>query len=146
MNSVLDTDAVLIRIDIIEQNVSALKKIAGIPFSEFQEDPLIFPASERMLQVAIEACLDIGSHIISAIGARRPKDYADIIKILAEEKILTDEYANKIMRMAGFRNRLVHLYLDVDIGEVYRIIQENLDDFAEFVKQVKGFVSEYAKE
>ncbi len=45
--------------------------------------------------------------------------------------------------MAGFRNRLVHVYLDIDVGEIYRIIQENLDDFAGFVRQVKEFISEY---
>lgn len=96
---VLNTKAISLRIDKIEQNVSELKEIGKMPFLEFQKNRLIVPAAERILQVAIEACLDIGSHIISAIGARRPKDYTDIIKILCEEKVLTTKFADKITRM-----------------------------------------------
>ena len=143
VNSVLNTNAILLRIDKIEENVQELKEIAKLSFQEFQENRLALPAVERMLQISIEACLNIGSHIVSAIGTRRANNYSDIIKILAEEKVLTPDFAKKIARMAGFRNILVHVYLDVDIEETYRIIQENLDDFGEFVKQVKEFLKEY---
>ena len=139
----LNIGAVTLRLDKIEQNVSLLKEVATMPFSEFQQNPVNFQATQHLLQVAIEACLDIGSHIISAIGTRRPKDYKDIFLILGEEQILTAEFAKKLIHMASFRNRLVHIYLDVSIHEVYHIMQEDLGDFDEFSKQISEFIEEY---
>jgi len=40
---------------------------------------------------------------------------------------------------------LVHLYFEVGIEEVYRIMQENLGDFNEFSKQISEFLKEYEK-
>ena len=35
--------------------------------------------------------------------------------------------------MVKFRNRAVHLYDQIDDAEVYRILQENIDDFDKFI-------------
>ena len=35
-----------------------------------------------------------------------------------------------------FRNRIVHLYQEVDDSEIYRILQENLDDIKGFIQVV----------
>ncbi len=41
--------------------------------------------------------------------------------------------------MARFRNRLVHLYWDVESEAVYEILQTRLDDFEQF----KGYALAY---
>lgn len=69
----LNIDAVTLRLDKIEQNVSLLKELAALSFSDFQKNPVNFQAAQHLLQV-----LNIGSHIISAIGARRLKEYKDL--------------------------------------------------------------------
>ena len=38
--------------------------------------------------------------------------------------------------MTKFRNLLGHLYMDIDNKKIYEILQENLEDFNEFKKQV----------
>lgn len=38
--------------------------------------------------------------------------------------------------MVGFRNRAVHLYMDMSEKEVYNILLHHLDDFREFILQV----------
>lgn len=141
----LNIDAITLRLDKVEQNVSLLKELAALSFSDFQKNPVNFQAAQHLLQVAIEACLNIGSHIISAIGGRRPKEYKDIFVILGEEKVLTPNFASKLVPMAKFRNMLVHLYFEVGVEEVYRIMQENLGDFNEFSRQICEFIKEYEK-
>lgn len=42
--------------------------------------------------------------------------------------------------MAGFRNILVHQYLEIDEGEVYRNLQLGPDDFETFVDHVLAFL------
>lgn len=38
--------------------------------------------------------------------------------------------------MAKFRNLLVHFYWNVNDEEIYKIIQTELDDFSEFIRQI----------
>ncbi len=39
-------------------------------------------------------------------------------------------------QMVKFRNRVVHLYQAVDDKEIYKILQDHLDDFSLFIKAV----------
>jgi len=38
--------------------------------------------------------------------------------------------------MAGFRNVLVHEYLEIDRRRVYGVLRDDLGDFAKFIKAV----------
>ncbi len=44
---------------------SDLQEMQGVSLEEYQENKLIRKAVERTLHTAIEACLDIGHHIIA---------------------------------------------------------------------------------
>ena len=63
--------------------------------------------------------------------------------LLGKNDILTADFAQKIMPMARFRNRLVHLYWEVDNENIYEIMQNDLDDFTGFATQISEFVKEY---
>jgi len=45
-----------------------------------------------------------------------------------------------LKKMASFRNRLVHLYWEVDNRTVYRILQENLGDFERYISYIVDFI------
>ncbi|MCL4515103.1 MAG: DUF86 domain-containing protein [Firmicutes bacterium] len=47
----------------------------------------------------------------------------------------------KVAGMAGFRNVLVHQYLQVDLKEVYQILQSGLDDFRSFAGYITDFLA-----
>jgi len=84
------------------------------------------------LQVGIERCLDVANHIIATERFRAPQDYADSFKVLDENHIVPSELSQKLRQMAKFRNRLVHLYGEIDNSYVYQIIHEDLGDMIEF--------------
>ena len=94
---------------------------------------------EHGLQLSIQLIMDMGNHILTAIGENEVEDYTDIIDKLGERKVIPPEFARKIRGMAGFRNILVHEYTDVDLSEVYEVIQNRLEDFEQFAK----FIDEY---
>jgi uncharacterized protein YutE (UPF0331/DUF86 family) len=87
---------------------------------------------ERYFQVAIECCVDIASHIVAANELRRPADRRDVFKVLAEAGYLDEDYAATMVQMAQLRNRLVHLYWDIDPEKMYRYLQDDLVFFARF--------------
>ena len=59
-------------------------------------------------------------------------DYADTFSVLEEENIIAPELSHKLRHMAKFRNRLVHLYGEMDDRAVYHIAADNLQDIEEF--------------
>jgi len=74
---------------------------------------------ERLIQLTIQALLDLGLMVISALGRQRPRAYSEIGYILRDLGILDEEDASKLRSMAGLRNILVHAYADVDREKVF---------------------------
>ncbi len=124
------------KIAFIEKNVRLLEELKNMPIGEFEDDGIIFNAAVRLLQISIEAMLDIASHVVARERLGTPNTYAESFELLVLGKVITPKFADKAKNMAKFRNRVVHLYMDVSAKDVYKIIQHNLDDFNEFIRQV----------
>lgn len=85
---------------------------------------------------AIQACIDIGAHIISDSGWETPATQAEIFERLSENRVISKPLANKMIQMSGFRNRIVHEYEKTDMKIVYTIWWKNLSDIKRFCKAV----------
>jgi uncharacterized protein YutE (UPF0331/DUF86 family) len=92
---------------------------------------------QHYLLLAIEAVIDLGSHVISSEGYAPPAGYADIFRVLRDEQILDERLAGRLMAMARFRNVLVHVYADVDEARVLAILRGSLDDLDAFVSVLR---------
>ncbi|MEA1924552.1 MAG: DUF86 domain-containing protein [Candidatus Altiarchaeota archaeon] len=101
---------------------------------------LVVQASKHSLQEVIEACLDIANHILAAEGFPRAEEYMQLFIILAGEGVIDESLGERLSRMAKFRNLLVHRYSRVSSGELYRILNEDLVDVEEFVKEILVFM------
>jgi len=125
--------------DKLEQLDEFLEILSGIKrnsIDSFLKDKILIGGAKYYLQVSIECCLDIANHIIAAQGFRAPKDYADSFKVLEEEDLLNDSLGTKLRQMAKFRNRLVHLYGEIDNAYVYSFIEHDMQDILAFKKVV----------
>lgn len=103
---------------------------------EFMREPLFERAATRMLQISIEAMIDIGNHIIAREGLGVPQAYRDTVTILTEHGILPQEDRDTFTNMIRFRNRAVHLYDTVSAKEVYSILRHHLPDFDRFIAAI----------
>ncbi len=97
-------------------------------------------AIERGLQLCVQNCLDIATHLAAAAGRDVP-DYASAIDRMAELAVLPTDFARRFRSVAGFRNVLVHGYLEVDPGVVHRILNERLADFRDFASHVQAYLA-----
>jgi uncharacterized protein YutE (UPF0331/DUF86 family) len=61
----------------LSEYLSILKDISATPRDDFLGDNIIIGSAKYYLQVSIECCLDVASHIISTERLRAPNDYAD---------------------------------------------------------------------
>lgn len=92
---------------------------------------------EHTLQLAIQAALDVGSHIVSDERLGEPETSRDVFRLLARAGVVPTGLAEHLERMAGFRNVVVHLYQEVDLGIVRDVVENHLGDLLEFVETVR---------
>ena len=124
----------------IREALRMLCEIKVISQSEFLKDKHKQSSVKYNFIVAIEASIDLASHLISRKGFRAPEDYADTFRVLADMGILESEFSSELEKMARFRNRLVHLYWDVDVKEIWRILQTRLGDFEQYISQIGSYI------
>ena len=122
------------------KSIRRLRVLAKLSQEQFLNDPDKIGSTKYHFIVAIEACIDICNHIISRNGYRVPDDYADTFKVMGEVGALNRDFADELRNMAKFRNRLVHLYWEVDDSQLYDILQTRLDDFKRFLNSIASFL------
>lgn len=125
------------RIAKIREYVALLRRIRGMADERrFMSDPLIYGNAERYLQLAIQAVLDISHHIVADRNLALPADSKSLFDLLARQKVVSRSLSVKLASMAGFRNVLVHEYLEIDRRRVYRALTTDLRDFENFIRAV----------
>lgn len=137
----MDTTPIVARLSVIADSVSALQDMQEITLEEFVADDILHTAAEHYFQVAIQAALDIGGMLLAARSVKVPQGYADIFPALAEAGVLPKDFADELVGMAKFRNVLVHMYLQVDLGLMYGYLQNKIGDFERFVVYVGEFLT-----
>ena len=123
----------------VQERVQRLRQLAeGLSsFDDYNRSADARDIAERNLQIAIEACLDIGKIIISKKRLPEPQDYKGIFMALAQAHIIRPESTVFLSDMAGTRNILVHGYDKVDDGLIYGILKKHLNDFDVFLSEVR---------
>jgi uncharacterized protein YutE (UPF0331/DUF86 family) len=97
-------------------------------------------AVERGLQLCVQNCLDVATHVAAAAGRDVP-DYATAIDRLVELGVLPAEFGRRFRGIAGFRNVLIHGYLEIDPGLLHRMVNERLGDFERFAQSVEAHLA-----
>ncbi len=136
----VDRDVVLNRIKHLEDNINYLKKINNFNQETFSSSQDVYYRFERALHLAIEAVLDLGNHLIADQNLEAPDSNKDIFRILFRNEIIDEDLKESLVKMAGFRNILVHDYLDLDRELEYKIIKNNIDDIKEFMQVVLKYL------
>lgn len=124
------------KINVIQICLTKLNVLSQFSIADFISDFKNFDSAKYNLQIAIEAMIDIGNHIISRKGLKTPKTYSDTFEILFNGNILPKKDVGTYKLMARFRNRIVHFYDEVNDKEVYQILQNSLDDFESFIRHI----------
>jgi uncharacterized protein YutE (UPF0331/DUF86 family) len=116
------------RINKLDEYLSILRVLQEYSYDEFVKSPERYGSVERFLHLAIESILDLGNHIIADDRLGIVNWYSDIPKILEQNGVIDAEIREKWIKMIGFRNVLVHQYLDVDRSIVYDVLVNYLED------------------
>ena len=128
------------RLGKIEEYLSILDRLRKYTIDEFVGDPERYGSAERFLHLSIEAINDLGNHMIADLNLGEVNWQSDIPKILFERGYLSSELQDKWIKMIGFRNVLVHEYLNIDHELVYNVLQNNLGDFRDLMAALATYI------
>jgi uncharacterized protein YutE (UPF0331/DUF86 family) len=138
------------QLKLLKKYTGILKEIKEKEESEYLKDTILQGAAERYLQLSIESCINIGNRILSLeqlnfdIGVI--ETYTDIFKNLSQIGIIDNEFTENLIKMAKFRNRLVHVYWDMDNKFIYKVLQNNLSDLDRFSKMTANYIDNKGKD
>ena len=128
------------RLNKLNEYIEILQSLKKYSLDEFLSTPEYYGSAERFLQLAIETTIDIGNHIIADMNLGKTRWSSDIPSILEEKGIIQLELRETWIKMIGFRNLLVHDYMDIERQKVYEILQEKLKDLITLEKVFAKFL------
>ena len=134
-----DRDIVLRLVSELRRSIERLEHLSRLGEPDFLKDADKVGSAKYNFIVAIESCIDLCNHVISRNRLRAPEDYGDTFRVLAESNMLPASFADELVAMAKFRNRLVHLYWEVGDRQMHEILNSRLPDFTRFLT----FLAEY---
>lgn len=117
-----------------------LRRVSFIDFEDFQKDIVKKRFVERNIELCIEAMIDVCRHLVSSLDLQEPESYAECFRILAGGSVIPEARQKTFAEMARFRNRLIHLYDDVDDTITFDIFSDRLTDFEDFVNVIRGYL------
>ncbi len=89
-----------------------------------------------LVQTCAQICIDLANHLIASAGWPAARDQRDAFARLAEHGVLDPSLAERLQALAGLRNRLVHLYDDIDDARVQQALGAGLSDLDGFARSV----------
>lgn len=124
----------------IETDVEKLKLFQKYGLEEFSNHQLFPEAAENLIRKSLQAVFDICNHILSRLlisAGKRPTTYKEIALAMGEYGLMNKNFTkNRLLAMAGYRNRMVHFYQQVTVKEIYSIIQNDLLDYERFLASI----------
>jgi uncharacterized protein YutE (UPF0331/DUF86 family) len=136
---VTDPDLVAKKLAAIETFVAELRRLArpAAIVDDVREARFV----EHTLQMAIQAALDVASHVVSDQRLGEPRTNRELFDLLERGGWLAPDLADTLRRMAGFRNVLVHGYDTVNLAVVRDVVEHRLDDLLQFANAIRSRLS-----
>lgn len=139
---VFKADAIQVRIEHLETVIAELERLRSLGGEALQSSQSQMWAVERGLQLGAEVIFDIGNHILSAHFGVSAADYRDIVKQLAQRRVIGKDLNARLEGLAGFRNILVHDYIRLDPDKVLSALDDAPRDFGDFALAIRDWLGE----
>jgi uncharacterized protein YutE (UPF0331/DUF86 family) len=117
-----------------------LNSLAGLSADEFASDPDNLAIAEHHLRRALECALDLGRHVVARMALGHADEYTQVPRLLGESGVISAATAASLQRSAKLRNRLVHLYWQVDTAEVHSLLPGQIEVLEAVCAEVWAFL------
>ena len=116
----------------LDRHLKRLERYRTISYDDFSKDEDAQDIVLYNMQMAIQICIDVASHVVSDDKLGTPDTMAELFIILSRNRILPHDFGERLAKMVGFRTLLIHEYIDIDLEKVHGLVLQNLSDFDRF--------------
>jgi len=96
---------------------------------------------EHTLQIAIQAAVDVASHIVADDRLGDAASNHELFDLLARHGWIPVDQVAVMHRLVGFRNIIVHEYEDIDVRIVRTVLEGHTGDLQRFVDAVRAHLA-----
>lgn len=128
-------DVVIQKLASIDRCLAAVRRYVANDLARL-DDPMVLDAVVLNLQRACEQAIDAACREVSRRGLGVPTDSADAFTMLERDSILLPTVADRMRRMVGFRNVVVHEYRRIDPAVVRTVVGHRLGDFEALCREL----------
>jgi len=123
----------------LDEGLASLSRRQGAAADDRRDETWLL-AVKYLFVTTIEACVDIAQHLCSTESLGAPSDNADAIRRIGNAGVIHETTAAAVALAVGFRNVLVHEYVDVDDRIVIERLNDH-EDLHEYSRQVAQWLS-----
>ncbi len=134
--------------DIVINKIQNIQRCVRRAREEYEVDRDGFAANytrqdAAMLNVvrACETAIDLANYVIRMKKLGIPVSSADSFNLLRNERIIDSRLAERMEKMVGFRNTIVHQYTKIDLCIVEAVIDSELDELVVFADRIREYVN-----
>lgn len=138
----VDETRVLRLLRAVADDVAVLEREAAAG-AERRADSLWLRGVKYTFVTAIEAAVDVAQHVCATQGWGPPRDNGDALVLLGRHGVLSADLAQRMRQAVGFRNVLVHEYVDVDDAVVLARLSDP-GDLRAYAASVAAWLTEGA--
>lgn len=136
----LEKDKMTDKLKKLEENLITLESVR----TEFSVDDIRANKIDEWglrygLFESIQIIINIACHIVAEKNLGTPKTYSDCISLLVINKYVNKELGDKVAKMVGLRNLLIHEYGIIDVTKLFEYL-EHLGDIKELVAEIKKYL------
>ncbi|HEY9421276.1 MAG TPA: DUF86 domain-containing protein [Thermoanaerobaculia bacterium] len=136
----LRVEALSARLAKLDEIIALLREFCAIDRSVLKDSPRDMLGVERALQLGAELILDIGNHALSAQYGVHATSYKEIVRLLGRQGVISESLAARLEKLGGFRNVLVHGYMDLDPEVVLDHLYKAPGDFSDFMAEIRTWL------
>lgn len=126
----------------IRRMIEALHDVPLESREAFLQNRHTVAAAESYLRRALEALFDLGRHVFAKGFALPTTEYKAIAEGLLEKNVLSRDERDRMRKMAGYRNRLIHFYHEIEPEELFDMCYGHLNDITVLLERITRRISE----
>lgn len=128
----VDPARVRSKLAMLERYVVRLRELADLEETTYVNDHAY--EGRYLVQASAQMCIDLANHLIASRGWAPATEFRQSFERLGEHGILEGDLVGRLKSLTGLRNRLVHLYDDVDDRLVHGALEQGLADLDAFAR------------
>lgn len=137
---VLRQEVVEQRLKELDEILQELSKYRGVDLEALRREVGQRWILERGLIAAATIIFDVTNHILAGYFGVYAETYEEGLGTLRHRAVISEDLYQEIKGLGGFRNILVHRYLDINPDEVFESFQKGLVVFPVFAREILAWL------